>query len=129
MAVPVESHTVTQLRALAAALPSRDGLLVRLVCTEGLTLNEALRLQVGDITNVAVVTTKAGTRRTHALPNDVRQLARDVSGDRREGPLFVAASGAPLRNDQARQVILASFEEVGIMGESLHALRARLLAA
>jgi site-specific recombinase XerD len=112
-------------------LARRDEMLVRLLLGTGLRIGSAVGLDVGDVDlargELAVRCTKGDRPETVYLSSNLVVWLRQFIGDRRDGPLFMTASGERLTTRQAAR----RFAATGAPG-SLHGLRhdfaTRLLA-
>jgi len=94
MTVQLSNEAVASCRAVAAALDPRLEALVALLVSDGLKVNEALALDIADVSGrpraSTIAVRRRGTIRKIRLDPATAQALRRCVGSRRSGPVFVS---------------------------------------
>src|SRR5262249_4749145 len=128
MGIVANQSALEQIASLTTAAEPHEALIGQLVLCRGLTIAQALRLQVSDVRpDGLIVEDKRGQPRLQALDPEQLILARALAGERRSGPLFVNSRGTVLTPDHARRMLFALAAAAGVELDSVHAMRPVLI--
>ncbi|MFK4066584.1 hypothetical protein [Streptomyces sp. NPDC029674] len=111
--VPREGPSARDIETLLAneAIPARVRSLVRLLWEGNVKLDDALALNVGDVTHI---------RRAIPVSEETLRLLREAIGDREQGPLFLTPWGRRMSREtistQVRNTTRYGAHDIGLGG-------------